>query len=330
MVGDVAYTDGVTITLGDGTEVVADGRDPDGDINFLSHAHGDHLYYNSPGSIICTELTAALAEARRDEVESPEITNHPLVTMIDAGHIAGSTAAVIEDEANGLTYLYTGDICTRSRFYLSGFDPPPADVLITEATYGQPNYRFPPKEHCHQVVVDWLDETRDRPVFMFGYSLGRAQKLQLLVNQADRHRLFVTDAIERVNEPIADWFDIEFETRRFSQDVELEAGDVVVLPTQLAGSEWVEDIVTEYDAVKAGFSGWAVDTGFKYRGDYDTTFILSDHCDFSELLSVVEQVAPEQVYTVYGFTDELANFIETETGYNAQSLKRNQSSLSDF
>ena len=327
--GDVRLRDGIEIELSDGTTVVADANQPTGDINVLSHAHGDHLYNDPPEKIVCSVLTAALAEARREDAGSLARTTVPEIELHEAGHVAGSRATVITDSDTGRTYCYTGDISTRSRSYLSGFEPPDADVLITETTYGKPRYVFPDQEELEAEITDWLVETSDRAVLLFGYSLGRAQKLQLLAREAGRSRILVSKAIWRVNRVIEDFLDVDFDAERSGPETDLEAGDVIVLPTGTNNLAFVDSIVAETDALKAGFSGWAIEEAFRYRGDYDATFTLSDHCDFSELVEVLETVDPEIVYTHHGFADEFATHC-TGLGYETRTLKRNQTALGDF
>ena len=87
--------------------------------------------------------------------------------------------------------------------------------------------------------------------------------------------------------------------------------------------------VGESGAVTAGFSGGAIDDSFRFRGDFDVTFRLSDHCDFTELLELVETVDPERVYTQHGFAETLATALTTR-GFDATALKQNQTSLRQF
>jgi len=320
----VRYRDGIEIDIG-GETLVADADEPRGDVNVLSHAHGDHLYGDAPGDVVCSALTARLANVRRDG-ERIEAGSHPAVELYPAGHIAGSRATLVD--AGDARVLYTGDISTRDRFYLDGFEPPSADVLVIETTYGKPAYTFPSQATVERELVDWLNDT-DGPVILFGYALGRAQKLQLLVGRSSRDRLFVSDAIAALNDPIAVATDVEFGAERWGRETELGANDALVLPTQLNKLAWVESLVESTDATTVGVSGWAVEDAFKYRGGYDATFPLSDHCDFEELLGVVERVDPERVYTQHGFADEFARHL-TRRGYDATTLKRNQTSISDF
>ena len=161
----ITYRDGIEIELSDGTRVVCDADDPDGDVNVVTHAHGDH-YPDGEATAVCSPLTADLATARRD---TPlHRTTDDRVELIPAGHVAGSRAALVTDP-DGTRYLYTGDVCTRPRFYLDGFDPPDADVLVVEATYGEPGYAFPDHDAVAAEIRSWLADT-EAPVLLLGLS----------------------------------------------------------------------------------------------------------------------------------------------------------------
>lgn len=203
-------------------------------------------------------------------------------------------------------------------------------MLIIESTYGKYEYVFPEQETIEREIVDWLDDTLDVPVLLFGYLLGRAQKLQRLVQRSDRSRLLVTEAISRINRVLEDAYGIKFGDQRYHSETELSESDALVLPMQTSHLDFVETIVENTGAITAGFSGWAIEERFKYRGGYDVTFPLSDHCDFIELCDVVEAVDPETVYTHHGFAEEFADYLVAETGVTAQALKKNQSTLGDF
>jgi putative mRNA 3-end processing factor len=192
------------------------------------------------------------------------------VELLPAGNVAGSRVALVTDP-DGTRYLYTGDVCTRSRFYLDGLEPPDADVLVVESTYGEPEYVFPDHETVAGEIRTWLAETAD-PVVLFGYALGRAQKLHV------RQR-----------------------TVHLGRGV---AGRRCPRPADDDGPHRLDSVArAESDAVTTGFPGWAVDDAYRFRGDYDVTFPPSDHCDFGELVDAVD---PERVDTQHGFADAFA------------------------
>ena len=332
---DVQLRDGVTITCADGLRVVADASDPtaalargDDDappgVAAVTHAHGDHLFDTPPEGVVCSDATADLARVRRD---GPiERTSHDRVSLRPSGHVAGSRAVVVTD-TDGTRVCYTGDVSTRDRWYLSGFEPPDVDVLVIEATYGEPEYRFPPHDEVAGEIRDWLADT-DAPVLLFGYALGRAQKLQLLAREAGRNVL-VSEAIAELSAAIESHVGREFPGGRYEDLDAIESDDAVVLPAGLSGADWVERLADRTGAVTAGFSGWAIDDSFKYRGGYDATFPLSDHCDFPELIELVETADPDRIYTQHGSAETLAREL-TNRGWHATALAEGQHTLGDF
>ena len=325
----VRLTSGVAFDLASGERVVVDGAAP-ADVTVVSHAHADHTVGSASGPVVCSDLTAAVAAARRGSAPAETRDDHEFVELLPAGHVAGSRAARITDPETGRRYLYTGDLRTRDRFYLEGFEPVDADVLVVETTYGTPEYRFPPEEALHAEIEDWLADTRDSVVLLFGYSFGRAQKLQRLAMRADRSRIFVTDAVATVNAVVEDHLPVTFDVEPYDASVALEPGDAVVLPGQPRTSTLADAVADEVDVVTAGFSGWAVDSSFRYRGGYDVTFPLSDHCDFDELVAVVRGVDPERVYTHHGYADAFAEHLTRAHGYETRALRRDQATLADF
>jgi len=316
--------DGIHVEVG--RDIVADARSTAGDINIVSHAHSDHITSSSEADIVCTDLTRALAAARSgadvQQVEDPDITLHP------SGHILGSAAARIEHDDR--TYLYTGDVATRDRAYMDGFEPVEADELIIETTYGRPDYVFPPQEEVEHRIRSWIGDNEDRPLFLCAYSLGKAQKVQWLARQATDRRIIAHGAVHRMNAVIEDHTDHSFDAVPY-QDAKDDIGDdIIVLPPRAARADWAQELMDDHDGLQAGFSGWATKDGFMYRGGHDETFVLSDHCDHDELLGLVEAVDPDQVYTQHGFAEPFARTVKRELRTPARPLQRGQSTLDEF
>ncbi|SEV81537.1 MBL fold metallo-hydrolase [Natrinema salifodinae] len=343
----VRHRDGIHFEREDGqAHVVADARSAVGAVNVVSHAHADHTFRSTPETVVCSAETAAIAEARTG-TGFEFVERAPGIELVPAGHVVGSRAAIIDVEeatadGDGRSgrYCYTGDFSTRDRCYLDGFDPSAidADALVMETTYGRPEYRFPPQDELEAAIADWLRDNDDRPLFLFGYSLGRAQKLQWLARQAtadaDRE-ILVSESIHDVNQAIEratgsdDEDGLSFPGRPYDSLRGL-TDELVILPSNQARADWVETAVDREDGLKAGFSGWAVDDSFRYRGNYDVTFPLTDHCDFDELVAAVRAIDPEVVYTHHGADEAFADVLATEYGYRAQPLKRAQTTLDEF
>ncbi|MEF8771209.1 MBL fold metallo-hydrolase [Halodesulfurarchaeum sp.] len=321
----VRLNDGIRIKTDDERAIAADAGDPASDVPLLSHAHGDHLYDSPPGKVVASDLTRELAAVRRDG-PVPDRLDVDWIEQLSAGHVPGSRAFVMNGDQQ---ILYTGDCSTRDRFEMEGFDPVSADVLVIESTYGKPEYTFPAQSDIEAEIVDWLEDTRDRPVILLGYALGRAQELIELAARAGRDRIRYTPSIDAINDPIE-----AARGKPFPGSVESkftpEPGDALVLPAQTGSLSFIDGLREKQGAILAGFSGWAIDKSYRFARDLDVAFPLSDHCDFEELLGVVERVNPDQVYTVHGFVDDFAGAIQSRLGIQARAVKPNQTTLGDF
>ncbi|MFW6448278.1 MAG: mRNA 3'-end processing factor [Halobacteriota archaeon] len=316
---------GVILDLIGGPTVRCDGAGS-ADVVVMSHAHVDHVVTGGP--VVASELTVDLVAVRTGA--DLERRTHPDIDLVDAGHVPGSRAALVEDRETGETVLYTGDCCTRDRFFLDGFDPPPADVLVLEATYGRPAYQLPPTDEVVREIYTWLAATTDSVAVFTAYPLGRAQVLIRLLEDADRDRVFVSADVDAVNAPIERALDHSFDTEPLGAEGPPAPGDAVVASAGALRDGPVVDALAGVETVTAGVSGWAVDRSFTFRRSVDAGFALSDHCDFDELLDIVEAVDPEVVYTHHGFADTLAAQITRRYGLPAWSMKRSQARLDHF
>ena len=315
--------DGIHIEAED--KFVADSRKALGDVNIASHAHMDHAF-EGDGAIVASELTRRFLESRLGRELG--LSRHPDVKLIDSGHILGSTAALIESD--GKKILYTGDVSTRDRAYIEGFNPVEADILITESTYGIPAYSLPDQRQIENNIKEWIEDT-DAP-FLFGYSLGKAQKIQYLAQKVSDKPIIAHGAVKKMNDIVEEHTELEFNAKAYGENKELlENGEGIFIgPTRFAKSDAINSLVNSSNGVKAGFSGWGMTDQYKYRGGYDKVFPFSDHCGFQDLVDMVRTIKPEKVYTHHGFDSEFASYLKREEGINARALKENQASLTDF
>lgn len=299
---------------------VLDSRSSKGDVNFVSHAHSDHAL-KTDCEAVCSKLTGKLIEERfNTRIKRLE---HSKVELIDSGHILGSTAALVDKET-----LYTGDVSTRDRAYLKGFKPVKAEKLVIEATYGVPAYRFPKQKEIEKTIQDWIQDTPET-VFLFAYSLGKAQKIQYLIEEATERPLIGHKAVIEMNKVISDHSKLDFKAEKIDEDQKYRDGSIFIFPPHLSRTEYVQKLVEKHNGVTIGFSGWALNSSMGYSR-YDKTFPFSDHCDFNELVDIVESVDPDEVYTHHGFDEAFASYLRKEKGFNARALKNNQSSLTEF
>lgn len=312
------------VHIGSEEKIVADGNPSDQAMNFVSHAHADHALKSETSDVICSDITRKLVEERFGT--SVDSTSSDRIKLIDSGHVIGSSAALIDNEV-----LYTGDVSMQDRLYIEGFEPVKAEKLVVEATYGIPSYRLPDQKEVVKEVKDWIKDNNDQTLLLFGYSLGKAQKIQRIVQEATDRDILAHGSVKNMNSAVKEVSDLELRSKPYGKNKDLlEDNSILIAPSRSSQADWVEKLVKKHDAIKAGFSGWAVNDSFKYRGGYDKTFALSDHCGFQGLVRLVEDVDPEKVYTHHGFDEALASYLKKEKGFNARALKNNQSSLERF
>jgi len=313
-----------------GTRFALDPQGPvKADFTFVSHAHLDHVQKNSDPSsgVIASRETCLLARARGFEVGSPTREGDAAgVVLLDSGHILGARAICIDDEL-----LYTGDAAGRDRAFMGRCKTKKARVLITESTFGTGKYVFPPV----QGVVKQVNETiagmfdQGRPVVLMGYALGKSQVLLHLFSSWSP--LYVHEGIARMSDVYRDCGVALRKGKRIPQELEeLRRGPWVMLtPIMSSRNELIHRLKKDCGAAVVAFSGWAIDPGYKYSIGADFAFPLSDHCDHEELLTLVHEVSPEEVYTTHGFAEEFASELRRR-GYDAKPLDGHQASLTDY
>ncbi len=274
---------------------------------YVSHAHSDHTARHK--SVFCTQETAAIMRVRlsnkREELTAKFGETLPLLggraTLLSAGHVLGAAQLLFESDAGSM--LYTGDFKMRP-----GLSVPPAtwckaETLVMETTFGLPRYRMPPSAAVLGALVAWCrtqlaEETL--PV-LFAYSLGKAQELVCALIAAGLTPM-LHEAAWKICKLYSEFLpDFPTTYRRWKPS---EAkGHVVIWPHTRDEAE-LSRRFGKYRA--AAVTGWALESGTKFRSGCDAAFPLSDHADYDELLQAVELVQPKRVFTVHGFAADFA------------------------
>ncbi|MGP8125106.1 MAG: exonuclease [Nitrososphaerales archaeon] len=298
------------------------------DYAFVSHAHIDHMHNPARNEkVIASKETTDLARARGydlgrtlDEVEGVE--------LLDSGHILGSRAIRIADDV-----YYTGDASGRERAFLGKCRTRRARILIMETTYGSPEYVFPQTAKLVREVNGLIGSAfdRGRPVVLMGYPLGKAQLLAFYFSSWEP--LYFHESVAAMNKVHVDYGVPLKAGRRFNPEKDsdsLPGGPwVMVAPMSSGRSRLMAHLRKKYGAILVAFSGWAIGGGYSRSLGADYSFPLSDHCDYPELIKLVEAVSPETVYTTHGFAAEFAGDLR-RMGFSARTLSAHQSSLSDY
>jgi putative mRNA 3-end processing factor len=298
------------------------------DLTFVSHAHIDHMHMPSKNEhIIASLVTKELAAARGYDLGETTETAEG-IELLDSGHILGSRAIRIDEEV-----YYTGDASGRDRAFLGKCRTRKARILIMETTYGSPEYIFPQTARLVKEVNSLVGESYDRgkPVILMGYPLGKAQLLSYFFSVWEP--LFMHESVATINE-IHTRHGVRLrQGTRFDPTRDLDRLPqgpwVMIAPMSSGRSRVMSHLKRKYGAVLVAFSGWALGAGYRFSLAADYSFPLSDHCDYPELMNLVQEVSPEIVYTTHGFAAEFASDLR-KVGFSAKTLYPYQSSLSEY
>lgn len=118
-------------------------------------------------------------------------------TFLDAGHILGSAMVLLEVEEHGqrTRLLFTGDLGRKELPILRDPAPaPPADILLTESTYGDRLHPPPPEAEARlrDIVVETCTVQGGKVVIPC-FAVGRTQEIVYAL-----HRLNLAEAIPDV------------------------------------------------------------------------------------------------------------------------------------
>ena len=101
------------------------------------------------------------------------------VTFHDAGHILGSASVLLEVSEGGRTrrLLYSGDLGNAGRPILRDPDPPAADIVVMETTYGDRNHRSVQDSVAELVEAINATLRRGGNVIIPSFALERTQEI---------------------------------------------------------------------------------------------------------------------------------------------------------
>jgi len=294
------------------------------DYYFVSHAHIDHVCGRLKENVISSTETVTLARERGYFL--PEPVNLDEVELYDSGHIVGSRSILVDDKI-----FYTGDISLHARGFLKEPRLPRAKILIIETTYGHPRYRFPSPASIVEEVNRLISEMYERgvPIALCGYPLGKAQLLTYLFSSWEP--IYVQENVMRLNE-VCRRLGVPLKSFKPYSEAKKEGllekrPWILLAPSYSLKSGMMKFLKKRYDVVTFYFSGWTLDRGRNNGADY--SFPLSDHCDFRDLMKVVERVEPERVFTVHGYSKEFSLELR-RMGYYAEPLAVGQTWLEEF
>jgi Cft2 family RNA processing exonuclease len=306
-----------------GSDVYLDPHEPR-PLGVISHAHSDHIEAHQ--QFIATPATAAFLririahDLRATELgfDTPHQTGDFSISLSPAGHVLGS--AMILARRGGESLLYTGDFRLRRSLTAEEARVPVCDAVITESTYGSPEWRFPDRATLQSQLVDLCRSIlgRGRTPVLLAYSLGKAQEAMAMLRE-EKFPLVVHPVVARIagvyERHGVDLGRYEIWTSQPSMIGPRATTDlrqkVVIVPPHMD-----RDIRRIRNRELVSLTGWAL---HRPMSGVDHALPLSDHADFDELLELVERSQAKIVYVTHGaqkFARELRS-----RGVRAEFLK---------
>ena len=150
----------------------------------ITHAHSDHARGGSRNYLCATpgvgllrsrlghpERIQSIPYGERRTIRGVQVSFHP------AGHVLGS--AQIRVEHQGEVWVVSGDYKLQSDPTCAPFESIRCHTFVSESTFGLPIYRWAETQDVMEEINRWWRKNQEekRTSVLFGYSLGKAQRL---------------------------------------------------------------------------------------------------------------------------------------------------------
>lgn len=308
----------MALVLGD-FRVALDSSDKSANVNFVSHAHTDHMAglrknRKALASVITKDLIECRSELKVELAEEPDC-----VDLLDAGHILGSKQLYVENDLYGYSVVYSGDYQMSQPLIAEKIQIRQADVLIMDSTYPDPKVVFEESGEVATAIQHYARMKLEKGIVLFGaHIIGRAQELIHILNEVGIDPL-VDERICRANEVYG-----KHGVRLSYQQADLSGGDLkgrgnfVAIAEQPKLAQISERLKAE--CPRRVFTAIATGLAKSFRFGTDVQFALSDHADFSQAVDYINACGPKIVLTFGQRADVFAKNLSLK-GYNARPLR---------
>lgn len=292
----------------------------------VTHGHADHARAGH-GCVFATRATAAImarrygdafaAEVRALDYAEPVDIGRARVTLVPAGHILGSAQAVI-DHGDG-RIVVSGDYKRSPDPTCVPFEPVSCDVFVTEATFGLPVFRHPPIEEELAKLLRSLEAFPERCHLVGVYALGKCQRLLMAARALGyERRIYLHGALVKLCElyeehgiALGDWAPVSDVA-----DPKRLAGEIVLAPPSAIADRWLRKFP---DVLTGMASGWMQIRARSRQRRAELPLVISDHADWNELLTTLDDVAAPEVWVTHGREEALV-YQAQQRGYRAKAL----------
>ncbi len=308
----------MALVLGD-YRVALDSSDKSANVNFVSHAHTDHMAgLRKNRKALASEITKDLIECRSgmtvDLAEEPDC-----VDLLDAGHILGSKQLYVENDLYGYSVIYSGDYQMSRPLIAEKIEVREADVLVMDSTYPDPKVVFEDRDEVITAIQRYAQIKLEKGIVLFGaHIIGRAQELIHILNEVGIEPL-VDEKICSAN-AVYKKHGISLSYQQadlFGSDIGKGENFVAIAEQSKLGA-LREKLASE--SSRRVFTAIATGLAKSFRFGTDVQFALSDHADFSQAVEYINACDPKLVLTFGRRSDVFAKNLSVR-GYNARPLR---------
>lgn len=301
----------------------------------VTHAHSDHMVdiaesvRNSP-RIIAHPATFEIMEVLGVIIPKEKIhrvtygdkieLEDGVATAIRSKHILGSIQVLFTSE-KGFSVVYTGDFKDPG----NGTEIPESDVVITEATYGSPDYVRPYKDMVEELLADLVTELLSRgPLVIKAYYGKQQEVMEILRSHGVEAPFIANNKVYRISK-IAEKYglrigDILLEGTREAEEVVRQGWYIYFTHTI---SRNIFSNTHGYRHTILHLTGWEKNL-YRAINSHVYVFSFSGHSDFEDLLTYIENARPRLVivdaYRGERNAIKFAEYLERRLGIKSRPL----------
>ncbi len=290
----------------------------------ITHAHADHA---RPGhqAVLATAETLAIMRVRLGAsagagqqalaYATPLSLGPVTLTLFPAGHVLGSAQILLQYQ--GSRALVSGDYKRQPDPTCASFQPVPADVFITEATFGLPVFRHPPAEAEIVRLLASLALFPGRAHLIGCYSLGKCQRLIALLREAGYDAPIYLHGAHASLCALYESLGVGLGDLRPATGAKIPPGAIVLAPPSALADRWSRRLP---DPLPCLASGWMRVRARARQSGAELPLIISDHADWDALLATIAEIDAPEVWVTHGREDALIHAITT-SGRAARALR---------
>jgi len=280
----------------------------------VTHGHADHAR-GGHEQVWATPETLAIMHCRYGPQNGTAVAygetmrlGEVAISFVPAGHVLGSAQIVLEHK--GERVVVSGDYKRRPDPTCAPFEPVPCDIFITEATFGLPVFRHPATAEEVDRLLLRLHDNPERCILVGAYALGKAQRLIAELRGRGHHDpIYIHGALQRLCDLYREWGVELGELRPATGVPKAEiAGHIVIAPPGALNDRWSRRLP---DPITAMASGWMRVRQRARQRLIEMPLIVSDHADWDELTTTIQEIAPREVWITHGREEALKHWCMT-------------------